>query len=136
MIITRSSLIAVLLQKLAEIRVVNGYGCDVGQNVEYAEGIQAEPTQDSIGLMDGLETFGIATGQGRERVLEIVLSAAFVGNAPRARATAGAQDILNWIERNKSLGIRGVSMQPQTMQTALDSLGELAEAVCELKITY
>lgn len=134
--LTRHALIAVMLKKLAEIRVAQGYGCDVGQSVEYAEGIQVEPTQDCIGLMDGLETFGIATGRGRERVLDIVLSAAFVGSAPRTRANAGAQDILDWIENNKSLGLRGVSLQPHSMQIALDSLGELAEAVCELKITY
>lgn len=136
MTINRQIIVDLLRVKLAEIRVANGYASDIGQSVEYAEGIQEEPTKDCVGFMDGLETFGVARGPGREHVLDVVISAAFFENDPRNRAIQGSQDILDWVERNKGLGLRGLSMQPQTMQIALDNLGQLAEAVCELKITY
>lgn len=135
--ITRSSIIEIFKDKLEIIRVVNGYGCDIGQYIDYAEAIQAEPTVDCVTVHLGVEKFGSLTRPGlRIRELPVFISAAFVGNDPLNRADAAVEDLLKFIDENKSMGVNGMRVELKAAGTNLDMLGEIAELVCDLHVTY
>lgn len=136
---TRQSIVNLLIEKLAQIRVTNGYSCDIGQLVEYAEGVSDEPVLDCCAVFDGKEDMGLATARNnanRLRTLSVNIHAAFIGNSPKVRANAAVEDMITWLDKNPSLGQVGVLVKLNGFDVELEKLGELAELICELDITY
>ena len=135
---TRQSIVDLVILKLAQIRVSNGYSCDIGQLVEYAEGIEDEPIQDCVAVLDGREELGpmMRSNAYRQRTLDLTISAAFVGNDPRQRANEAAEDMIEWLDKNPSFGVSGVSVYLESMTPLIEELGRFAELACEIKITY
>lgn len=134
---TRQNVIDAFLVKLAQIRKANGYTCDIGQTVEYAEGVQEEPKLDCVAVVDGHEAFGRHIRRGHwERHLQLYVVAALVKLNPKVRANAAGEDILKWLENNYSMGIENLKIEVVAITSDIDNLGELAELVVELKVTY
>lgn len=133
----RQDVINAFLAKLSQIRIANGYTCDIGQTVEYAEGVQEEPAHDCVAVVDGHEAFGHHIRRGLwERHLQLYVVAAMVKNSPRVRANAAAEDVLKWLEDNHNMGIPNLKIEVVAITSDLDQLGQLAELVVELKVTY
>lgn len=135
--LTRKFVIDTVIQKLAQIRTANGYSCEIGQQVDYGEGIQSNPTLDCVAVIDGPEAFGQATRPGvRERTLTLYLSAIFYESNPLERANLAAEDVLVWLDKNASLGLQGMRITVVSMGTILEEAGQLAELGVELRLTY
>lgn len=135
--LTRKFVIDTVIAKLALVRKSNGYTCDIGQQVDYGEGIQASPTLDCVAVIDGPEQFGPATRPGvRERSLTLYLSAIFYESNPLERANLAAEDVLVWLDKNASMGLQGMRVAVVSMGTVLEEAGQLAELGVELRLTY
>ena len=134
---TRQNVIDAFLAKLVQIRKANGYTCDIGQTVEYAEGVQDEPKHDCVAVVDGHEAFGRHIRRGQwERHLQLYVIAAMVKANPKVRANAAAEDILKWLEDNHTMGIQNLKIEVVAITSDIDQLCELAELVVELQVTY
>ena len=136
---TRQSIVDLLINKLAQIRIANGYSCDIGQLVEYAEGVSDEPAIDCCAVFDGKEEIIFASGRNnatRQRVINVNIHAAFLGNNPKIRANSAVEDFIEWLDKNPNLGQIGVMVKLNGFDIELEKLGELAELICEIQITY
>ena len=135
--LTRKFVIDTVIAKLALIRIANGYSCDIGQQVDYGDGIKSNPELDSVGVIDGVEVFGTVTRpRVRPRDLTVYLSAIFFENKPLERANVAAEDVLRWLDENPSFGFDGVRVTLNAITTTPDDAVQLVELAVTLTISY
>lgn len=138
----RSDVLNLFISKLANIRVANGYNTDAGQEVTRITEANPEPEQDSIVLIAGREDFGAVTRAVRnvQRTLQTKISGVFVdseasiGNVDRAEKFV--EDLLMFWEKEKNLGLNGLSIRLDAVDVFNDENGRISEVVADFTIIH
>lgn len=139
---TRKDLVNLLKTLLVQVRVSNGYATDVGQTVEYGEGINEDPDQDCIAIYVGQRSHGEDSTNGMyvdvkytySVVLDMVV---FSENDVLEKADNAVEDILKFLDENDGLQTPGMLVQVVKDETALSShRNDKAHAAIELNIVF
>jgi hypothetical protein len=139
---TRKDLVNLLKTLLVQVRVSNGYATDVGQTVEYGEGINEDPDQDCIAIYVGQRNHGEDSTNGMyvdvkytySVVLDMVV---FSENDVLEKADDAVEDILKFLDENDGLQTPGMLVQVVKDETALSShRNDKAHAAIELNIVF
>lgn len=138
----RSDVLNLFISKLANIRVANGYNTDAGQEVTRITEANPEPEQDSIVLIAGREDFGAVTRAVRnvQRTLQTKISGVFVDAEASIdnveRAEKFVEDLLMFWEKEKNLGLNGLSIRLDAVDVFNDENGRISEVVADFTIIH
>jgi hypothetical protein len=137
---TRKELVELLKTLLPSIRVSNGYATEIGQRVEYGEGINEDPDQDCIAIYVGQRQHGDDSTNGMfvdvkytySVVLDMIV---FADSDVLLKADDAIEDILRFLDENDGLQTPGMLVQVVNDETALSMhRNDKAHAAIQLNI--